>query len=87
MLTVLTGKCDWYLFMAFVVDVVDNICNLVWRFYDVSFLLSNFLSSHTCHLGYQELTLYQMVMFLILSEIRARVYVLTGDLVHTKCGY
>ena len=42
----------------FVVDVVDNICNLVLRFYDVSFLVSNFLSSHTCHLGCQEYMLY-----------------------------
>jgi len=42
-----------------VVDVVDNICNLVLRFCDVSFLVSNFLSLHTCHLGFQEHTLYQ----------------------------
>jgi hypothetical protein len=40
-------------------DLVDNICNFVLRFYDVSFLVSNFLSLQNCHLGYQELTLYQ----------------------------
>jgi len=34
-------------------------CNLVLRFYDVSFLVSNFWSLHACHLDYQEHTLYQ----------------------------
>jgi hypothetical protein len=49
-----------YLFTTFcVVDVVDNTCNLVLRYYDVSFIVSNFLSLDTCHLGYQEYTLYK----------------------------
>jgi len=48
--------------MIFIYDsvvAVDNICNLVLRFCDVSFLVSNFLSLHTCQLDYQEHTLYQ----------------------------
>jgi hypothetical protein len=45
--------------MTFIVDVVDNMCNLVLQFYDLSFMVSNFLSLHTCHLGYQEHTLYK----------------------------
>jgi len=38
----------------FVVDVVDNTCNLILWFCDVSFLVSNFLSLHTCHLDYHK---------------------------------
>ena len=55
MVTVPVGKCDSYLFTAFC-------CWRGWlvvRFYDVSFLVSNLWSLHTCYLVYQEQTLYQ----------------------------
>ena len=67
--------------------MVDDVCRFVLRFCDVSFLVSNFLSSHTCHLGYQEYMSYKTVVFLILSAIRARICVLAGVIVHTKNYY
>ena len=71
----------------FVVDVVDNICNLVLRFYDVSFLVSFFYHYTLVIWVTKNIRCIKTVVFLILSEIKATIYVLAGVLVCTKYDY
>jgi hypothetical protein len=78
----------WLIFTHSFLLLMWLITYVTW-FYDVSFLVSNFLSLCTCHLGYQEISLHQNGNIFILSEIRARIYVLAGVLARTKndwCG-
>jgi len=69
-------------------DLVDNICNFVFT------VLWRFISSFNFFLHYRIVIwvtknspCIKMVIFLILSEKRARVYVLTGVLVRRKYDY
>jgi hypothetical protein len=62
----------------FVVDVVDNICNLFYGFVTFHFQFP-ILDHYTLVIWVtKNLPCIKMVIFLILSEIRARVYILTG---------
>ena len=66
----------------FVVDVFDNICVMTFHFWFQIFDHYTLVFWVT-----KNLRCIKMIIFLILSEIRARIYVLAGVLLHTENDY